>query len=252
MKLISVITPTHNRSQTYLIECVKSIANQSEKGFTHEHIIVDNKSTDKTKEIIQALAKNDPRIKYVYNPRNMGAADALNVGLKKAKGSLIVPLDDDDLLPSHSLQWRFNYFKNNPKTNWTYGRIRFIDQNGKLIKGLAEIDANPLKIKNLVHGLLIKNFILSGTVTVKRDCLIKIKGWNPKMKTQDYDISLRLAAAGFIPKKINKYLSLYRKHSEQSHKDQIKNGTYTKERAIYLKQFGITENFLSDLKNSIN
>jgi alpha-1,6-rhamnosyltransferase len=247
MKLISVLTPTHNRSETFLLECINSVANQLEKGFTHEHIIIDNKSTDGTRKIVQALAKKDKRIKYVYNPRNLGAADALNVGLKKSKGSLIVPLDDDDVLPHQSLQWRFNFFQKNPKAKWTYGRILFINHLSQPLDKLPEIDTTPLKIKNVVHSLLLKNFILSGTVTIKKECLVKIGGWNPKIKTQDYDISLRLAATGFVPKKINKHLSFYRKHPLQSHKKQIRDGIYASERALYLNQHQVTEAFLKKL-----
>lgn len=247
MKLISVLTPTHNRGKDYLIQTIQSVADQVEKGFTHEHIIVDNKSTDQTRKLVQALSKKDKRIKYIYNSKNLGAADALNLGFKKSKGELIVPLDDDDILPPQSLQSRFDFFQKNPKVNWTYGHLLYIDEENRIFPGPMEMDVHRPKIKNLVYSILYKNFIPNGTITVRRNCIKKVGGWDEKLKTQDYDLSLRLAAAGFIPLEIENYLCLYRKHSKQSHKKQIESGIYIKERLFYLTKYKITEATLKNL-----
>jgi len=247
MKLISIITPTHNRGKNYLSQLIQSVAKQAEVGFKHEHIIVDNKSTDNTRKLVRALAKKDPRIKYIYNPRNLGAADALNVGFQKSKGEFIVPADDDDLLPPQSLQSRFDFFQQNPKAKWAYGHLLYIDDTNRLIDGPREMDMRRSSIKNLVHGLLYKYFIPGGTVTVRRECIKKIGGWNPDLMTQDYDLSLRLAEAGYIPHEIGNYLYFYRKHPQQSHKLQIQKGVYAKERAYYLDKYKITEEQLKNL-----
>lgn len=247
MKLISIITPTHNRAKDYLLQTIQSVAAQAKGDFTHEHIIVDNKSTDGTKKLVQALAKKDSRIKYVYNPKNLGAADALNLGFSKSKGDFIVPLDDDDILPPQSLLSRYSFFQMNPKAKWTYGHLVYIDETNRLVDGPREMNMVRSKIKNLVYSILYKNFIPNGTVTLRRECVQKIKGWNPDLKTQDYDLSLRLAAAGYTPHEIPDYLCFYRKHGKQSHKQQINDGTYVKEREYYLRKYQITEERLKNL-----
>lgn len=247
MKLISILTPTHNRSKDYLIQTIESVQNQLEDGFTHEHIIVDNKSTDGTKKLVQAMAKKDKRIKYIYNPRNLGAADALNIAFKKSRGELIVPVDDDDLLPRSGLQFRYNFFKNNPKVKWAYGHIAYIDDKNRLMKNLAELSPTPVFKKNYLYSLLLKNFIPGGSVSFKRECIKKVCGWNPELVTQDFDLTLKLAHAGYIPHKMDSYLYYYRRHPKQAHKEQIKAGIYAKEWKHYLKLYNVTEEFLHKL-----
>jgi len=245
--LLSILTPTHNRGTKFLIQAIESVSRQREDGFTHEHIIVDNKSTDDTRKLVQAMAKKDKRIKYVYNPRNLGAADALNVAFKKSKGQLIVPMDDDDLLPRSSLQFRYNFFKQNPKVKWAYGHIAYIDEDNRLFENLAELGPKPMVKNNFLYSLLVKNFTPGGSITFRRECVKKVGGWNPDLLTQDYDMNLKLAAAGFIPHKMDSYLYYYRQHPKQAHREQIKAGIYAKERAHYLKLYKVTEEFLKKL-----
>ena len=85
MKTISVVIPTFNR-QKNLEEAIKSILKQNYNDF--EIIVVDNgPSTDKTKEIVTQLSKNDKRIKYIQT-KLKGLIFARNIGAKKAKGDI--------------------------------------------------------------------------------------------------------------------------------------------------------------------
>ncbi|KAB2867528.1 MAG: glycosyltransferase family 2 protein, partial [Bacteroidales bacterium] len=92
--LISVIIPTYN-AERFIIETLTSVINQS---YTHwECIIIDDGSTDSTKEIIDEYCKADNRIKYYYQ-KNSGPSVARNVGVKIALGEYIQFLDSDDVL----------------------------------------------------------------------------------------------------------------------------------------------------------
>jgi len=193
------------------------------------------------------MAKKDKRIIYVHNPRNLGAADALNVGFKKSRGELIVSVDDDDMLPRSSLKFRYNFFKQNPKTKWAYGYIVYIDEKNKLWKDLWEYGVPFEFKKNFLYSLLLKNFIPGGSWTLRRECIEKVGGWNPDLKTQDYDMSLKLAAAKYIPVRMDSYLYYYRLHPKQAHTLQIKTGIYKQERAHYLNLYKVTEEFLRGL-----
>ncbi|MFW9930690.1 MAG: glycosyltransferase family 2 protein [Candidatus Thorarchaeota archaeon] len=90
---ISVIIPTKN-SETYLEECFKSIKNQSYKNV--EIIVVDNNSTDKTKEIARKYTNN------VYN-KGPERSPQRNFGSEKAKGKYLVFLDSDMILTENVL-----------------------------------------------------------------------------------------------------------------------------------------------------
>ncbi|MFN7160545.1 MAG: glycosyltransferase family 2 protein [Candidatus Gracilibacteria bacterium] len=70
--IITILTPTYNRAEKFLPQTIESIQNQSEAGFRHEHIIIDNASTDETQRVVAQYMEKDPRIKYIKNSGNMG------------------------------------------------------------------------------------------------------------------------------------------------------------------------------------
>lgn len=89
---ISIIIPAYNVS-AYINRCVKSVVNQTYKNL--EIIIVDDGSTDNTKEICDEWKLIDKRI-IVFHTVNHGLSAARNFGLKKATGSFIGFVDGDD------------------------------------------------------------------------------------------------------------------------------------------------------------
>ena len=90
--MISIILATQNNEQT-IFSTIKSILNQSYNNF--ELIIINDFSTDKTKQIIQSF--NDNRIIYIENQKNIGRSKSRNLGIKKAKGEFIAIMDGDDI-----------------------------------------------------------------------------------------------------------------------------------------------------------
>jgi glycosyltransferase involved in cell wall biosynthesis len=94
----SVIIPTYNRSHI-LPETIASVLNQTFQNF--EVIIVDDGSTDTTKELITKIANTDSRVRYIYQ-KNAERSAARNNGIKNAHGDYICFLDSDDrYLPEH-------------------------------------------------------------------------------------------------------------------------------------------------------
>ena len=91
--LFSIVMPVHN-VEAYVAESVASVQAQTWQAW--ELIIVNDGSTDNTRAIIQALAAQDPRIRFLNQP-NSGVASARNRGLELIKGELLVFLDGDDL-----------------------------------------------------------------------------------------------------------------------------------------------------------
>jgi len=92
---ISIIIPVYNREKT-LKECLDSVLNQTYQDY--EVILVDNNSTDKTKEIIQEFQKKDKRVKYLFEVKK-GAAAARYKGEINAKGEIILMTDSDCIVP---------------------------------------------------------------------------------------------------------------------------------------------------------
>lgn len=81
-------------------KCLEALLNQSYQGF--EIIIVDNGSTDGTKEIIKSFS--DTRIKYFYERSNFGIAELRNIAVKKSTGEYIFFTDGDCVPEKHWLE----------------------------------------------------------------------------------------------------------------------------------------------------
>ena len=109
----SIIIPTYNRAQ-FLKIAIESVLAQT--FIDYELIIVDDGSTDETKELISLCAMRYAQcaIRYIYQ-KHLGVTLARNRGVKEAKGRFICFLDSDDRFRSNKLQTTYDYIKNYPK-----------------------------------------------------------------------------------------------------------------------------------------
>ncbi|MEX8546204.1 MAG: glycosyltransferase family 2 protein [Mucilaginibacter sp.] len=112
-QLVSVIIPCYNQG-IYLEKAIESILSQSYRNF--EIIVVDDGSTDQTKEVAQKY----PLVKYVYQS-NQGVSAARNIGIKNSTGELVVFLDADDWLLPDALFININYLIQNPEAAFVSG-----------------------------------------------------------------------------------------------------------------------------------
>lgn len=96
----TVLTPTYNRAHT-LLRAYESLCNQQFSDF--EWLIIDDGSTDNTRELIEQWQENSPfPIRYVWQ-KNQHKKTAFNNGVKQAWGRLLVVLDSDDALAPDAL-----------------------------------------------------------------------------------------------------------------------------------------------------
>lgn len=93
--LISIVIPTYNR-QSLLKLTLNSVQQQDYKNW--ECIIVDDFSTDNTKETVEEFIKNDSRIRYTNNERKKGAQGARNTGIIHSNGEYIACFDSDNTM----------------------------------------------------------------------------------------------------------------------------------------------------------
>ncbi len=91
--LISIVIPTYNRKEM-LLRAINSVLAQNYDNY--EILIIDDCSTDGTKDMIEALNKIIPTLKYFWNSKNMNSGYNRNLGYKMSQGKYIVFLDDDD------------------------------------------------------------------------------------------------------------------------------------------------------------
>ena len=109
--IVSIVLPTYNRAHV-IKPSIDSVLTQTYQNF--ELIIVDDASTDCTKEIVDSYS--DARILYIQSKKNSGAAAARNIGADKARGFYLAFQDSDTIwAPSKlELQMQFLYTPKSP------------------------------------------------------------------------------------------------------------------------------------------
>ena len=126
MPAFSIITPTYNRG--HLIgETIASVCAQTFGDF--EWLIIDDGSTDNTREIIASVA--DSRIKYLSIPHSGHLSRVRNAGLVNASGSYIAHLDSDDLWHPEKLDRYISLYRDNPDVDLIISGYRTFGQEGK-------------------------------------------------------------------------------------------------------------------------
>lgn len=108
--LVSVITPTYNCGK-FIADTIRSVQAQTYPNW--EMIIMDDCSTDDTRDIVGALSRQDSRIKYHCLPANAGAAVARTEAMRLAEGQWMAFLDSDDLWHPEKLQRQLDFMQEN-------------------------------------------------------------------------------------------------------------------------------------------
>lgn len=143
----SIILPTYNRA-TLIQKAIQSVFDQSILNW--ELIIVDDGSTDNTKEIINQY--QDDRLLY-FKQENQGRSSARNLGIAKSKAKWICFLDSDDGYDPDHLETFQKAIRANPNATVFKSGVQFIDKKGKvLFKSKFKTDAdNPLHFFSLKY-----------------------------------------------------------------------------------------------------
>jgi glycosyltransferase involved in cell wall biosynthesis len=199
---ISVILPNYN-GQNYLATAIESILSQDYLDF--EFLIIDDGSTDASKEIINKYANYDKRIKPFFLDK-IGLANVLNFGIESSNNEFIARMDSDDVSLPDRFSSQLEYFKN-AEVGLVGTGTYIIDYMGKFIKygyyPCGEIDS-----VKLLEG----NYIAHPTVMFRRDLTRNIGLYSPKyLHAEDYEFWLRISQITKIVNTEQKLL-IYRQH----------------------------------------
>lgn len=207
--LVSIILPVYNGEQ-YLNECLASIYNQSFQDY--ELIIINDGSTDRTKEILEAHKHRAT----ILHQENKGVSNAMNKGIELAQGKYICFIAHDDMYHPDKLKTNVFYMAS-LDVGIVYSDAYHIDGNKVTLHKAPEYDPNVL---------LIRNYINNNAVMVKKECLDRLKqsdGYyydETLTSCMDGDMWIRLSRI-YVFKHIPIPLSYYRIHSKQMSKKLI-------------------------------
>ena len=222
--LISVVVPTYNRAHS-LRAAVLSVLNQCSDNW--ELIIVDDGSTDNTKEIIEELVVNE-KIRYYYQD-NAGVSAARNKGVQLSRGDYVIFLDSDDcFFPGLITRLNEIEFRSYDLICW---------QVLKCIDGKSSI-WEPQKLGKMYNHITAT--FLSGSICYKKDIIEAVGFFDPKMSFgENYELGLRISEktglkikilkqhflfyeiikdnrkSNSLANRLNSYEHLYNKHNEK-------------------------------------
>lgn len=114
---ISVLINNYNY-QDYVVDSINSVLNQSYP--VDEIIVVDDKSTDDSVEILQDKFGNHEVVKLVLKDKNEGQLSSFNEGFLASKGDIICFLDADDLYKENYIAEIVKFYKDNPKCDFLF------------------------------------------------------------------------------------------------------------------------------------
>jgi len=212
--LVSIITLTYNHEK-FITQCIESVVNQTYTDW--EQIIIDDGSSDNTKEIVARY--KDRRIKYIRQD-NVGIwklNKTYNKALGVSQGELIAVLEGDDYWPVSKLEKQIPVF-NHEDTILSWGKCSWVNSQGKMLRISP---TNPTWFKNakrvdIIRRLLFEGFIAACTVICRKSALISIGGFRQAEYAPyvDYPTWLELSLVGNFSF-VDEVLGYWRFHRNQ-------------------------------------
>jgi glycosyltransferase len=186
MPIFSILTVTHNRADV-ISDCVKSVLSQNFQDF--EHVILDGASSDDTLTI---LSRIDDRRISVISETDAGIYDALNKGIKRARGSIIGILHSDDVYADPQVLERVHKLFSESDADLVYGDLDYVSARN-MSKIVRRWKSGYFDAQSLKQGWMPPH----PTVFVKASVFDDFGLYDPQFKiAADYELMLRLFSNG--------------------------------------------------------
>ncbi len=230
---------TYNRAD-YISKSIHSVLNQTFKNF--EVIIVDDCSTDDTKQIIGAF--NDHRIKYFFNEDNLGITRSRNRALQLSSGEYIAVLDSDDYWTDDTkLEKQIGFLENNLDFALVGTQSKIIDERDNEVGEIVS-ELEDAKIRNRI---LLKNQFTHSSVLYRKDALLN--GYNQSLFIwEDYFAWLEIGKR-FKFANLPIFATAYRKHSSNISRNKKIRGTLTMQKILNYFRKDYPHYLIATIKN---
>jgi len=242
MPLVSVIIPTYNRAH-FLKTAIESVQNAGARDLDYEIIVIDDGSTDNTREILKNYS-----VKILSSSRQ-GPCAARNAGIKEARGEFIAFLDDDDVWCQNYPRKQVDFLCKNPQYGAVLSQMMVVDEHLNPRFG-------PFPNKEIQSGWMFKslfNYVPpTSSIFVRRSILDETGLFSTEIDAgEDWDLMFRISQkfqVGYIPE----IGILYRSHRKPQQNDVEKEGRKIYERCKvtasvfkkYAKYLGIKDKLI--------
>ncbi len=222
---LSVCLPTYN-GEAYVAEAVQSVLQQSYSAF--EIVVVDDGSSDRTLEILQAFS--DPRIRLYQNPHQRGIPGNWNVAVELARGEYVCVFHQDDVMLADNLARKMALFDSDPSLSLVHSqaeRIVEAEAPSHLSDWMEKAETDFVEEGEVYFRklLLRGDCICAPTVIVQREQLAAAGGFNETLGYAcDYEMWMKLCVEGRVGF-LHAALVRYRWHADNaSHNYQYERG----------------------------
>ncbi len=228
---VSVVMPNYN-AWKYISEAIESVLNQDFDNF--EFIIVDDGSTDESREIIGSYARQDNRIIFLQNPKNLGIAPSLNRAIKIAKWEYIARMDSDDKAHKDWLKTVYTKIISDSRLGVCGTNLNIVDTDWK-IKYLKEYPRTNQECRNTIW---MRNPFAHNSVIIRKEVLEKVWYYdNDMLFAEDFDLWIRIGQY-YTFYNIQEFLINYRIYEKNSicihQKEMIRSTLRVRKKAIKL------------------
>jgi glycosyltransferase involved in cell wall biosynthesis len=183
---LSVVMSVYNGEQ-YLKLAIDSVLSQTWRGF--EFIIIDDGSTDGSREIIRSYA--DPRIKLLTQD-NHGLVYSLNRGIKAADADYVARMDADDISAPKRFEKQMAALTADPTLTIVGSNFVMIDDAGRVVKTLVP----PTRDIDIKRQLFSRNPLCHGSVVMAKAAVVAAGGYQDVGPIEDYELWGRLFEHG--------------------------------------------------------
>lgn len=211
---VSILLPVRNE-QRYLPAALDSLFRQTLTSW--ELVAVDDGSADGTPEILAEAARRDPRVR-VLRTGARGLVAALNFGLEACRSSLVARMDGDDVCHFRRLELQEAFLSENPAIGLVACGFRHFPRTG-LGKGMLAYEQwqNSLDSHDqILRDLFVESPFVHPSVMFRRDAVLSLGGYRANGWAEDYDLWLRLAAAGIRFSRLSQTLFYWRERPERA------------------------------------
>jgi len=214
MPAISILMPVHNEER-YLQAALDSLYRQTCTEW--ELIAVDDGSSDGTASILTEAARLDKRVQVIKCDGG-GLVAALNSGLALCRAPLLARLDGDDICHPRRLELQASFLDAQPEIGLVATAFRHFPRTG-LKQGMIDYESwqNGLTDHALVmRDLLVESPFVHPSIMTRRNILADLGGYQDNGWPEDYDLWLRMAAAGVQFARLPQTLLFWRDHPERA------------------------------------
>jgi glycosyltransferase involved in cell wall biosynthesis len=204
---ISIVIPSYNKVK-YIEKTLQSIVTQKNASF--EVIIQDGGSTDGTLDVIKKYAKKYPSFISFESKKDGGQLDAINKGIKKAKGEIVTFINADDEYTKGTFESVVGHYIESPDALWFAGKGIVIDENNNEIAKIATLYKSFLLNQNSHFYLLVTNYLMQPSVFLTKKTIKKYGLFTgTDFSIMEYEMWLKIGKDE-MPICINKVLTKFR------------------------------------------